>query len=197
MVGLLVFPICLLLYYYGGEFIQLWMKDSFHPEMYEVLSILLVGYVFFLVQRGTTFPVLMGVSKMKWPTIVMFVAAIFNLGSSIWFGKIYGVYGVAWATSVPTICVALFLLAYISSILSIPILKCLINSTLIPGVSLLPIIILFYCFDSFDLQYSYLALILKIGVSMILTFLFDLFLVDKIYRGKFMNIISKVKGAAI
>ena len=52
------------------------------------MSILSIGYVFYLVQRGVAVPVLMGMSKLKVPTLMMIVAALVNLVLSVFPGHL-------------------------------------------------------------------------------------------------------------
>lgn len=100
---LLVIPLCLGLVVFGGDFIALWMGEKYRIVSGNVLSILSVSYLFFLVQRGVAYPILMGTSKLKIPTIFMAGTAVLNLLLSIWWGKTHGLYGVAWGTTVPNL----------------------------------------------------------------------------------------------
>lgn len=103
LTSLLVLPLCLGFFIFGGDFIALWMGEKYRVVSGNVLSILAISYLFFLVQRGVAYPILMGTSKLRFPTIFMAATAILNLVLSLWWGKQYGLYGVAWGTTVPNL----------------------------------------------------------------------------------------------
>ena len=99
---LLILPICLVFLIFGGDFISIWMGEKYRIISGNILSILTISYLFFLVQRAVAYPVLMGTSNLRFPTLFMATTAILNLLLSIWWGKKYGLYGVAWGTTIPT-----------------------------------------------------------------------------------------------
>jgi len=103
LVCFLLLPICLTFFFFGGDFIALWMGEKYRLVSGNILSILTLSYLFFLVQRGVAFPIMMGTSHVRFPTILMLMTALMNLLLSIWWGKVYGIYGVAWGTTVPNL----------------------------------------------------------------------------------------------
>jgi O-antigen/teichoic acid export membrane protein len=100
---ILLLPICYGLFIFGGDFIALWMGEKYRQVSGTILSILTVSYLFFLVQRGVAFPILMGTSKMKFLSILMVSTAILNLLLSIVLSSYYGLYGVAFGTAIPNV----------------------------------------------------------------------------------------------
>ena len=179
LTGLLVFPICLALHLYGGDFIRLWMGDNYREVSSRVLSILVFGYAFFLVQRGVGFPVLMGISKMKWPTIIMFVGALVNLLLSVWWGKVYGICGVAWGTTVPTLIISFVLMCYVASLLNIRIQSIVYQSLLLPALSLIPFYVGYQIAEKVVSWPSYLGLFSKGAIAGFLCLFCIYFLLDK------------------
>lgn len=103
LTSFIVLPLCLIFFVFGGDFIAIWMGEKYRVISGNVLSILTISYVFFLVQRGVAFAILMGTSRLQFPTYFMFGTAILNLLLSIWWGKKYGLYGVAWGTTIPNL----------------------------------------------------------------------------------------------
>jgi len=192
--GLFVFPICLSLHLYGGDFIQLWMGDNYREISKYVLSVLALGYSFFLVQRGVGFPVLMGMSKMKWPTLIMFVGALVNLLLSIWWGRLYGISGVAWGTACPTILVAFLLMFYISSLLRISIATVAYESLLLPLFSLLPLYFGYLVAAKIVHFSSYPGLIAKVFITSIICLMGLFFFLKKQDKNQILSLLKYRKG---
>lgn len=182
IVGLLVFPICLGLHLFGHDFISLWMGEGFNETSSQVLSILALGYSIFLVQRAVGFPIFMGTSEMKVPTIMMFIAALINLLLSIWWGKVYGVIGVAWGTTVPTLMVSLALVLYVRSLLKIGLTVILYETLLLPVIGLIPLYLAYMATERLIHMPSFLGLTFKAFICGVIYFCFSYFLLDKSSR---------------
>ncbi len=189
--GLLVFPICLALHLFGGDFIHLWMGESYREESSRVLSILALGYIFFLVQRGVGFPVLMGISKMKWPTIIMFAGALVNLILSIWWGKLYGISGVAWGTTCPTLVVSFALMCYTATLLQIKLRSIIYQSILLPALSLPLLYCGYWVAERFVTLPSYSGLFVRGGIAAVCCLGSVYFLLDKPERYRVQAIFKK------
>lgn len=188
--GLLVFPICLSLHLYGDDFISLWMGGNFNAVSSQVLSILALGYSVFLVQRGVGFPILMGTSKMKVPTVMMFVAALVNLLLSIWWGKYYGVIGVAWGTTLPTLAVAFALMWYVRSLLRIRLTIIFYESLLLPSIGLIPLYLAYLMTERLINIPSFLGLALKTLICGVIYLSFSYFLLDRPSRNRIGSILG-------
>jgi O-antigen/teichoic acid export membrane protein len=114
-----VLLISLVFWCYGEAIVSIWVSAKFAQSSSAVLRILVYGYLFYLVQRGAAFPVLMGMSKMRGAIIAFVVSALANLLLSIWWGRCYGITGVAWGTSIPLIMVSVFIFWYTCRLLRI------------------------------------------------------------------------------
>lgn len=190
--GLIVFPICLALHLFGAEFISVWMGESFNAAASQILSILAFGYSLFLVQRGVGFPILMGMSKMKVPTYMMFSAALVNLLLSIWWGRSYGIYGVAWGTTVPTLVVAVTLMCYISLLLKIKLKRVFYESMLIPALGLIPLYLVFMGAEKLiKLPLCWWDLILKVLICGIIYLFFFYFLLNKPEQNRIRSLLTR------
>ena len=138
---LIVLMAGLLLILFGKDFIAMWMGESFREPSGNVLIILAISYIFFLVQRGIGHPILMGMSKLKFPTFVMLGGALLNFLISIYLGKIYNIYGVALGTAIPNILVTILFIWYTTRLLKINIFSYLGKTMIFPSLSGLLIVI--------------------------------------------------------
>lgn len=157
---LFLLPICLSFWLYGGDFISLWVGEQYREVSGTTLSILTLGYLLFLVQSGVAFPILMGTSRMKLPTLFMCSGGLANLGLSIFWGRTYGIYGVAWGTTLPTIVFTGLVVVYMCRTLSIPFHQYCYNSLLYPALAAIPYLIVYLCLFQLVRIDSYLKLFL-------------------------------------
>ena len=125
----------LIFIFLGKDFIAIWMGESFREPSGNVLIILTISYVFFLVQRGVGHPILMGTSKLKFPTYIMITTAIVNLLLSIVLGKYYGIIGVAWGTSIPNLINTVIMIFYTTNYLKINPFSYITKTILFPSLS--------------------------------------------------------------
>lgn len=132
---LIVLLASLIFFFLGKDFIAIWMGESFRETSGNVLFILTISYLFFLVQRGVGHPILMGTSKLKFPTIVMIITAVVNLLISIVLGKYYGIEGVAWGTTIPNLLNTVIMIFYTTNYLKINPFSYIIKTILIPSLS--------------------------------------------------------------
>jgi O-antigen/teichoic acid export membrane protein len=125
-------PICLFCILLGGDFIAIWMGEKFRNISGNILIILTISYFFFFVQNSVAYPILMGTSRLKFPTILMSLTATLNLILSIWWGKVYGIIGVAWGTTVPNILNCIGIVCYMCITFKLPFKTYCINGIIIP-----------------------------------------------------------------
>jgi O-antigen/teichoic acid export membrane protein len=95
----LMLPIGITLLLRGKTFFGLWMGPQFRETSGTVLQILLISQ-FFTIANATAGQIAYGIDKhksvAKWATI----EAIFNLSLSLILVRVWGMYGVAWGTSI-------------------------------------------------------------------------------------------------
>ncbi|APG26442.1 hypothetical protein A7E78_00310 [Syntrophotalea acetylenivorans] len=180
LTSFLVLPLCLGFIFFGGDFIALWMGEKYRVVSGNILSILAISYLFFLVQRGVAYPLLMGTSNLRFPTIFMAVTAILNLLLSIWWGKYYGLYGVAWGTTLPNLLNTAGIVWFTCRTFKLAIRTYLVSGLFIPlsaGV--------FFIIPAFVLhKYIILDTYLKFGFAIISSSLIYSFFVLPIYIDK-------------
>jgi len=156
---ILILPVCISIYVFGSDFIGLWMGPKFVSEASLILNILTLSYVFFLVQRGIAFPIMMGISKMKFLSILMLITAALNILLSILWGQKFGLIGVAWGTTIPNFINVIVIVIYMSKLLKISLLKYMFTTYILPcflGLAyLLPVLL----FKKFVLIDNYFVLV--------------------------------------
>jgi len=98
--ALIVLPIATTYIVLGQEFIRLWIGPEYAPSSSRVLTILTIAYIGYLSQFivGAIF---YGLGKVKVFAIGSIAAALANLALSLLLVKPYGIYGVAWGTTIP------------------------------------------------------------------------------------------------
>ncbi|BCR05280.1 polysaccharide biosynthesis protein [Desulfuromonas versatilis] len=132
LTAFIVVPVCFGLFIFGGDFIALWMGERYREVSGNILSVLTLSSLFFLVQRGVAFPILMGTSHLRFPTFLMAGTALLNLLLSLWWGSVYGLYGVAWGMTVPNFVNTVGLIWYTCRVLKVPVRDYLFRGVLIP-----------------------------------------------------------------
>lgn len=164
----LIFPVCISIYLFGGDFIGLWMGTKYVSDASNVLNILTLSYLFFLVQRGIAFPIMMGISKMKFLSILMLTTAVLNLLLSIIWGRQFGLVGVAWGTTIPNIINVIAIVYYMTKLLKINVIKYTVTTYILPcylGLAFLLPVLLFKNYVKID---SYLMLVTPNAIGFIL-----------------------------
>lgn len=160
---IVIMPIVITLYFYGDDFICLWMGPEFGERSLLVLRYLLIGFTFSfsqLIAHG----ILKGISKHKILAYILVFEALANLGMSVALAKPYGIEGVAVGTLIPLLLASVAIIFYTCRLLRVKILHYVYKSYLGPllgGCSAL----IFVWYNQ-QLNSNYLKLILN---SMFLT----------------------------
>jgi O-antigen/teichoic acid export membrane protein len=164
---LLCTPVFLVLYFYGDDFIGMWMGIEYKDPSGQVLKILLIGYFFFLAQL-IAHGILKGLSKHKILAILLSIEAIANLFLSLYLGSIWGINGVALGTTIPIIVINVLLVPYYTcKELNINYVKYLITSCIYPVLSF---VLFFFIIQYLNIQVAnYLELILM-GIGVVILF---------------------------
>jgi len=131
-------PTCTALWVYGDDFIALWMGEDYRTSSGQALAVLALGYAFFLVQRGVGFPILMGLAKMRAPSVLMLAGAVVNVGLSVSLAPSMGLQGIAWGTTIPLLLVAASLALYLCRLLELSPWAYFVRAAAAPALSALP-----------------------------------------------------------
>ncbi len=108
---LICLPVVLSLFFWGDDFIGVWMGPQFGIRSQYVLRLLLVGYgVAFsqLIAQG----ILKGTDRHRWLAFILIFEAVGNLGLSLLLARPYGIEGVAVGTMVPLLLASAAILVY-------------------------------------------------------------------------------------
>lgn len=167
MTFLLLLPICFSLFLFGGDFIALWMGEKYREVSGTILIILTASYLFFLVQRGVAYPILMGTSRMKFISILTFVTAILNLILSIILSQYFGLYGVAWGTSIPNFINVIAIIWYMCKTYKINLIDYILRTVLYPGMLGFSSLGMMLILKTQIKPNSYLNLVIIVGLSVI------------------------------
>ena len=111
-------PVVISLYFYGGDFIRLWMGPEIGERSLWVLRLLLIGFGLAtsqLIAHG----ILKGISRHKALAVILAVEALTNLVMSVSLAKPYGIEGVAFGTMVPLILASLAIIVYTCRLLQL------------------------------------------------------------------------------
>lgn len=109
-------PIVISLYFYGDDFIRIWMGPEIANRSHWVLKLLIIGFGLAtsqLIAHG----ILKGISRHRVLAYILAVEALANLGMSIALAKPYGIEGVAVGTMVPLIAASLAIIFYTCRVL--------------------------------------------------------------------------------
>ncbi len=115
---LLSMPVVISLYFYGGDFITLWMGPEFGERSLWVLRLLLIGFgVSFsqLIAHG----ILKGISRHRVLAYILAFEALANFGMSVALARPYGIEGVAVGTLVPLVLASACIICYSCRLLGI------------------------------------------------------------------------------
>lgn len=111
-------PIVISLFYYGDDFISLWMGPEIAAHSQVVLRLLLIGSGLAMSQL-IAHGIMKGISKHKVLAYILMIEAIANLGISLALARPYGIEGVAFGTMVPLVIASLVIIAYTCHLLSL------------------------------------------------------------------------------
>jgi O-antigen/teichoic acid export membrane protein len=182
LIYLVLLPASVLFITVGGDFIAVWMGEPFRRPAGRVLTILAISYQFYLVQRGVAYPILMGMSRLKLPTIVMMVSALANVGLSIALAGNYGIDGVAWGTTIPNLANTAFMIAYTARVLGVSIGQYILQTHLVPSLGIVFVALPSLVMRSVVPIRSYGAFVLAVGVSLVVYAVGAYFLVGRRHR---------------
>ena len=113
-------PVVISLYYYGSDFIHIWMGPEIGERSKWVLKLLLIGFgISFsqLIAHG----ILKGISRHRILAYIMAAEALANLGMSMVLATSYGIEGVAVGTLVPLVLASVAITIYSCRVLKIKI----------------------------------------------------------------------------
>ncbi len=102
---LLVLPIAATFVVRGASFIGLWMGEAYGAPSGRVLAILAVRLVF-LAATGAAANVMLGASRERAVAAIFVAEAAVNVATMLGLVQSFGVLGVAWGTTVPTVAAA-------------------------------------------------------------------------------------------
>lgn len=95
-------PIMISLYFYGQDFIRIWMGAEIGERSGAVLKLLLIGFGFSFSQLLAS-GILKGISKHKFLAYILAAEAVANLALSLLLSGPYGITGVAVGTLIPLV----------------------------------------------------------------------------------------------
>ncbi|MCA9000734.1 MAG: oligosaccharide flippase family protein [Planctomycetes bacterium] len=95
---------------FGPEFLEVWLGESYTPQVGVVMQILMASFFFFLPMRGVALPVLMGIGKTRGPGYGLLAMGLSNLAISLFLVQHYGILGVAFGTVIPNVIFSVFFL---------------------------------------------------------------------------------------
>lgn len=162
---IVVSPVCLFLMISGGDFIALWMGEKFRVVSGTVLSILTLSYFFLLVQRAVAFPVCMGTSRMRFLSILMLVTSVANVVLSIWWGAIFGLYGVAWGATVPNLATVIGIMWFMKKSFGINLWDYFSKTVLIPCIGSAAFVVVLFVSRKYIIQNSYVNILCVVLIS--------------------------------
>ena len=110
--SLLVFPITIVLLFFGKLIIGLWVGSQYTLS-YTVLSIIAVPMAIYVSQSGTT-RMLYGRGLHKPLAKLLFFEGVANLVLSVLFARRFGIVGVAWGTAIPLLVTSLIALPWLA-----------------------------------------------------------------------------------
>jgi O-antigen/teichoic acid export membrane protein len=154
-------PVVISLYFYGNDFITLWMGAEIGERSRWVLRLLLIGFGFALSQL-IAHGILKGISRHKVLAFILAIEAVVNLGMSVALAKPYGIEGVAFGTMVPLIVASLVIIGYTCRLLQIKLWLYIVRSYSGAVAGLLAALVAVYFIDG--KSHSYAGVFLKSGM---------------------------------
>lgn len=140
-ISLISAPIVISLFFYGDDFIRLWMGSEFGHRCTSVLRYLLIGFSASFTQL-TAQGILKGISKHRILSFILLVEALFNVFLSIILSKDYGIEGVAIGTMVPLLLASFAIIMYTCKILELNVFSYLLSAYAGPLLGLIPVALL-------------------------------------------------------
>jgi O-antigen/teichoic acid export membrane protein len=132
------FGVCTLLFIFGERFIVLWVGEEFRTAG-GVLMILLVSYAISLSQNPSV-RLMYATNKHYYYALATIIEAVLNVSISIALVTRYGIFGVAWGTTIATLIIkVLFQPVYVSRLMGISLRQYLKFLIIIPTLSALMI----------------------------------------------------------
>jgi len=101
-------PLSLVLFFWGGQLISIWMGDRFSASQ-AILQVLLIGHILSFLQ-GIGGEILLGVGRHRFFSLLSLLAAAVNIALSIILIERLGLVGVAWGTTFPLAAMSIFYL---------------------------------------------------------------------------------------
>jgi O-antigen/teichoic acid export membrane protein len=174
----------------GPRFIGWWISPSFEGPAGEVLQILMISGLVFLPVRGVAQPILIGLGKVRGPTVAFLVAGALNLLLSVLLVTPFGLAGVAIGTAVPTGLWGLVILLFACRVLGVPLVSYMRYVVLRASVGAIPLLALLICFRvEFEIQGP--IGFLGSGLATVLSFAF--IWVFFVYRNDpYMNLVGRL-----
>jgi len=162
-------PLSMVLFFWGGSLIRLWVGDAFGPSQI-VLQVLLLGHIVSFLQ-GIGGEVLLGVGRHRNFAVLSMLAAILNIILSVILIKTLGLVGVAWGTTIPLAVLSVGYLPYATLRLVGGSLADFIKEVLgkSVGASLLPGVLIVYSAGRIDSYYSLIGWGVIVGIIYIST----------------------------
>jgi O-antigen/teichoic acid export membrane protein len=116
---LVAMPVVISLFFFGDDFISIWMGPEFGEQSKSVLRLLLVGYGFSFSQMIAQ-GILKGISRHRVLAYILSVEAAANLGLSLALARSYGIEGVAFGTMLPLLASNMAIIAYTCRQMALP-----------------------------------------------------------------------------
>ena len=186
---LISMPFVISLYFFGDDFIRLWMGQEIGDRSLWVLRLLLIGFSLAfsqLIAQG----ILKGISKHKVLSYILSIEAFVNVVLSIVLVKPFGIEGVAFGTMLPLIVASLIIIVYTCRVLNLQVVNYMARAYSGSATGLLVALILIY-FINTEAQ-SYVDVFLKSGfVAVVFIGVALFFTLNKIQKEKIINLIRK------
>jgi O-antigen/teichoic acid export membrane protein len=115
---LISMPIMISLFFFGQDFIRIWMGAEIGARSGVVLKLLLVGFGFSFSQLLAS-GILKGISKHKFLAYILTAEAVANLVLSLLLAKPYGITGVAVGTLVPLVLATIAIIIFTCRLLEL------------------------------------------------------------------------------
>lgn len=151
---------------FGREFVYLWVGNGYEKAVM-VMYILVLGSAY-QSQNLVAHVLLPGIGRIRVFTIAMAAYPIVNLILSIVFVIEWGLLGVALATSISYVLVETYLLVFITSVFEVKVLDLLWKCHFPAIISVIPAVIASYYLKNVVDTYSWVGLVIGVGVFLIL-----------------------------
>ena len=155
----------------GGTFIGLWMGPEYAGPSGRVLWILSLAY-WFMAGRQIIVTTLMGLNRHRVLVPAAWTEAALNLGLSIGLVRIYGLYGVAWGTTIPSLIITLGVYPVLfSRALGIRAVSTWREFWILPSLAMVPFAVASYALERFTTPHSLLTFFAQVAVALPLALL--------------------------